>query len=241
MGEIWVMSLFCHLEFCGDFSVFGKPQLLWLWECMKFIKIICISISKIQSEWNVWFIIIRFVIPVVFYNNYIRVCILSDTTTGGREYVYYIGVLLHVSAFFFGHLQVGLKNYWINFCKQLYLIYMGVCEVFRVRDLACCVGVVVLHLQITIYLELYSVRTQPSSSVVFSVFQQCWNLNMDQLLFICVVLWADFKCSRVTWHFEITWGSHGNVYVDYCVLRYNMLLCGWGTCSHHLCCWMVDP
>ena len=51
----------------------------------------------------------RFVIPVVFYNNYIRVCVLSDTTTGGREYVYYIGVLLHVSAFFFGHLQVGIE------------------------------------------------------------------------------------------------------------------------------------
>jgi len=35
----------------------------------------------------------------------------------------------------------------MNFCKQLYLIYiyiyMGVCEVFRVRDIACCVGVVV--------------------------------------------------------------------------------------------------
>jgi len=74
----------------------------------------------------------------VFYNNYIWVCILSDTTTGGIEYVYYIWVLLHVSVFFFGHLQVG-----INFCKLLYLIYMGVCEVFRVRDLACCVGVVV--------------------------------------------------------------------------------------------------
>jgi len=40
--------------------------------------------------------------------------------------------------FFFGRLQVG-----INFCKLLYLSYMGVCEVFRVRDLACCVGVVV--------------------------------------------------------------------------------------------------
>ena len=40
--------------------------------------------------------------------------------------------------FFFGHLQVG-----INFCKLLYLSYMGVCELFRVRDLACCVEVVV--------------------------------------------------------------------------------------------------
>ena len=28
----------------------------------------------------------------MFYNNYIWVCILSDTTTGGIEYVYYIGV-----------------------------------------------------------------------------------------------------------------------------------------------------
>ena len=34
-------------------------------------------------------------------------------------------------------------RYWINFLKQLYLIYMGVCEVFGVWDLACCVGVVV--------------------------------------------------------------------------------------------------
>jgi len=72
-------------------------------------------------------VIIRFVIPVVFCNKYVRVCILSDTTNGGIEYVYYIRVLLHVSAFFFGHLQVG-----INICKLLYLIYMGVCVVFRV-------------------------------------------------------------------------------------------------------------
>jgi len=30
--------------------------------------------------------------PRCVYNNYIWVCILSDTTTGGIEYVYYIGV-----------------------------------------------------------------------------------------------------------------------------------------------------
>ena len=34
-------------------------------------------------------------------------------------------------------------RYRINFFKQLYLIYLGICKVFRVRDLACCVGVVV--------------------------------------------------------------------------------------------------
>jgi len=52
----------------------------------------------------------RFYVPSVrTWNVYIWVCILSDTTTGGREYVYYIGVLLHVSAFLFGHLQVGIE------------------------------------------------------------------------------------------------------------------------------------
>ena len=30
--------------------------------------------------------IMCFVIPVVFYNNYVWVCILSDTSNGGREY-----------------------------------------------------------------------------------------------------------------------------------------------------------
>ena len=45
---------------------------------------------------------------------YIWVCILSDTTTGGIEYVYYIGVLLHVSAFFFGHLQVGIEYTFLS-------------------------------------------------------------------------------------------------------------------------------
>ena len=34
-------------------------------------------------------------------------------------------------------------KYRINFFKQLYLIYLGICKVFRVRDLTCCVGVVV--------------------------------------------------------------------------------------------------
>jgi len=61
------------------------------------------------SKCSIGLIIMRFVIPVVFYSNYIRVCVLSDTTTGGREYVYYIEVLPHVSAFFFGHLQVGVE------------------------------------------------------------------------------------------------------------------------------------
>jgi len=32
-------------------------------------------------------IIMRFVIPVVFCSNSVRVCILSDTTNGGREYI----------------------------------------------------------------------------------------------------------------------------------------------------------
>ena len=52
---------------------------------------------------------VRFVAQHLNHCNYIRACILSDTTTGGREYVYYIGLLLHVSAFFFGHLQVGIE------------------------------------------------------------------------------------------------------------------------------------
>ena len=47
--------------------------------------------------------------PTNLHKDYIWVCVLSDTTTGGIEYVYYIGVLLHVSAFFFGHLQVGIE------------------------------------------------------------------------------------------------------------------------------------
>ena len=48
-------------------------------------------------------------VPKARHHNYIWVCILSDTTTGGIEYVYYMGVLLHVLAFFFGHLQVGIE------------------------------------------------------------------------------------------------------------------------------------
>jgi len=50
---------------------------------------------------------------------------LSNTTNGGREYVYiyYIRSLLHVSAFFFGHLEVGIE---LNFSKQLYLNYLGI-------------------------------------------------------------------------------------------------------------------
>jgi len=52
--------------------------------------------------------------------------------------------LLHRDSKCFGlFLWPSSVRYRINVFKQLYSIYLGICKVFRVRDLACCVGVVV--------------------------------------------------------------------------------------------------
>jgi len=67
-------------------------------------------------------------------------CVYLSNTTNGGMYNLLHKELLHVSAFFFGHLQVGIE---LNFSKRLYLNYLGIYKVFRERHLACCVGVVV--------------------------------------------------------------------------------------------------